>query len=86
MASLTALKVAHHGSVGAIHDPAWAEHVNGGARPFAVIAPYTPSPLPERVGLKQIRQYEPTLAITETSPAARKAAHAAGWQPCTPPR
>lgn len=86
LASLTALKVAHHGSVGAIHDPAWAAHVNGGARPFAVIAPYAPSPLPERVGLKQIRQYQPTLAITETSPATQKAAHAVGWQPCTPPR
>jgi Metallo-beta-lactamase superfamily len=79
--ALTVIKVAHHGSKGAVHAPAWSRHVQNNASPFAVIAPYSPVPLPKQSGLRAIHGFGPKLAITETTPKARDAAKKAGWQP-----
>jgi beta-lactamase superfamily II metal-dependent hydrolase len=81
--SLSVIKVAHHGSKGAVHGPTWDRHVRSNASPFAIIAPYTPVPLPQQSGLRAIHSFGPTLAITETTPRARDAAKKARWRQLT---
>jgi len=77
--SLAAIKVAHHGSDGAVCDTVWVEHRAGRSLPVGVIAPYTPSGLPREDGLTRLRAHCAQLAITTTSVTTRAAATAAGW-------
>ena len=53
------------------------------ASPFAIIAPYTPVPLPKQSGLRAMHPFGPRLAITETTPRARDAAMKVGWRSVT---
>lgn len=80
------VKVAHHGSKGAFHEPAWAEHTARGTSTFGVIAPYSrqKEKLPRSDGLAALRGVLPTLAITATTDETRQAAVTAGWRDVTP--
>ncbi len=79
--ALDVVKVSHHGSLGAIHDPSWREHRRGGAPSWGVIAPFRgqSEKLPRHDGLEKLRSFGPRLAITHTSADTRAAAVAAGW-------
>lgn len=81
---ITAIKVPHHGSDGAICDTVWQEHRMNGAAPVAVIAPYTPSGLPRADGLTRLRALCECLAICTTTPGIRSAARSAGWTDASP--
>lgn len=77
--ALSAIKVAHHGSEGAVHEGAWLAHRAHGATPVGLIAPFANTPLPREDGLTALRAHCTRLAITHTTPQARTAATAAGW-------
>lgn len=78
---LDVIKVAHHGSHGAVHPPAWREHCSGGSNPLAIVAPFNRgrNPPPTELGLRLIRQNCKRLAFTSTSTGVRDNARAAGW-------
>lgn len=79
---LDVVKVAHHGSHGAIYDPAWKLHVERPVRSLCgVIAPFRRQgeKLPRQDGLAKLRQFRPRLAITHTAADTRAVASAAGW-------
>lgn len=80
------VKVAHHGSQGAFHAPAWAEHTARRTPTIGVIAPYSRQveQLPRSDGLARLREVLPSLAITATTYETRRAAIAAGWKAVTP--
>lgn len=82
--SLSAIKVAHHGSEGAVSPDAWREHCASFATPVGVIAPYASTPLPRADGLAAIRARCTKIAITRTTPKTRADAVAAGWREITP--
>lgn len=81
---ITAIKVPHHGSLGAICPATWSDHCANGADPVAVIAPYTPSGLPRTDGLTALRTHCRHVAITTTTAGVRSAAGASGWTDSTP--
>lgn len=81
---IVAIKVPHHGSLGAICPATWSDHCANGADPVAVIAPYTPSGLPRTDGLTALRTHCRHVAITTTTPGIRSAAGASGWTDATP--
>lgn len=80
---LSAIKVAHHGSAGAVHAGAWQEHRAHGVTPIGVIAPYANTPLPREDGLTALREQCTKLAITRTTARARSDATTAGWHEVT---
>ena len=79
--ALDAVKIAHHGSCGAIHEQTWQEHIGGRSVPWGVIAPFRrqEEKLPRVDGLSKLREFAPRLAITHTAPDTRTAAASAGW-------
>lgn len=79
---LDAVKIAHHGSHGAICEPAWTLHRQGMASPIdGVIAPFTRhrKKLPAVDGLTALRGFGLRLAITHTTADTHTRATAAGW-------
>ena len=74
-----AVKVAHHGSIGAVHHPAWKLHAHADARTVALVAPFNRGHLlPDEATLKQIRDYVGRLALTSDHGTFERAERA-GW-------
>jgi len=72
------VKVAHHGSPGALHKDAWRRHA-ANRKTVAVLAPYSPTPLPHATVLTDLRQWVSHLGITAKGGASAADPVAAGW-------
>lgn len=75
------IKVAHHGSIGAFHRPAWDRHRRPDQSTIAAITPFDrgKQPLPRKEVLADIRSYAGQLGITADARGAFGAAEEAGW-------
>lgn len=81
------VKVAHHGSNGAFHPPAWELHRRGDGATFAALTPFnrcTP-PLPREEVLKALRPHVQRMGITEDARGVFALAATSGWAPQSPP-
>ena len=78
---LHVVKVAHHGSKGAFHAPAWDLHAR--ADGVAIVAPFNKgkTPPPHTHALRGIRRRFGQLALTAGGRGARGAATSARWAP-----
>jgi beta-lactamase superfamily II metal-dependent hydrolase len=72
------VKVAHHGSKGAFSPAAWQRHAKT-RRTTAILAPFSPSPLPSDSTLVDLRAHCARLGISAEGGAAFARARAAGW-------
>lgn len=75
-----AVKVAHHGSRGAFHEPVWDRHARPDGSTVAVLTPFKTT-LPTDSVLQSLTTRCERLGITKASPKATKDAAAAGWKP-----
>jgi hypothetical protein len=75
------IKVAHHGSNGAFHLPAWQIHRRSDGRTVAAITPFDRStpPLPREEVLTSLSAHAERLCITEDARGAFALAEKAGW-------
>lgn len=79
--SMDVVKVAHHGSSNAFHEPAWALHRDGRDDLLAMICPFNRSgELPVEPALKLIRKHATMLAISSPSAEVQRRVGSAGWQ------
>lgn len=72
------VKVAHHGSSGAFHSPAWQRHALG-TKTTAVICPFSSKSLPPQSTLGWLRGHCKSLGLTSDGGAAFARATSAGW-------
>ena len=72
------VKVAHHGSKGAFFPAAWQRHAKT-RRTTAILAPFSPSPLPSDPTLIDLRVHCAGLGISAAGGSAFARARAAGW-------
>lgn len=74
-----AVKVAHHGSIGALHHPAWELHGRGDSSTVLAVAPFHRGHLlPDGASLEQLRRYAGALGLTSDHGSFVRAANA-GW-------
>jgi hypothetical protein len=73
------VKVAHHGSRHSFDESVWKRHAPSGGV-VAMLAPYTPSDLPDAFVLRELRKYATTLAVSSVRPSDRQRVERAGWQ------
>ncbi|HSN98053.1 MAG TPA: MBL fold metallo-hydrolase [Candidatus Nanopelagicales bacterium] len=76
------IKVAHHGSNGAFHVPAWLRHQRADRSTIAAITPFDrgKQPLPRKEVLAGMRAYAGRLGITSDARGAFGVAEEAGWK------
>lgn len=87
ISDLTAVKVAHHGSLGAYLEEAWALHAPPTKRSeVVVIAPFDRglNPPPHGETLSALRQHARTLVLTEAGGAISTTCAFAGWTTMEP--
>ncbi|MFT3774832.1 MAG: hypothetical protein QM820_56510 [Minicystis sp.] len=79
--ALAAIKVSHHGSCGAFETIVWGHHSTGAAahEPVAMIAPYTPSGLPDEDALMGLRSHARAVLLTEGGTSATAKLERAGF-------
>jgi hypothetical protein len=79
--ALAAVKVAHHGSQGAFEPEAWQLHSDGAraGEPVALIAPFTPSSLPDEPTLAALRAHAPAILITRCGAVTHSRMAHVGW-------
>lgn len=79
---LAAVKVSHHGSYGAFETIMWRHHTTGAAdqEPVALIAPFTPSDLPDERALKALRPHARALLLTACGASAAAKLRRAGFR------
>jgi len=76
--SVAAVKVAHHGSVGAFHAPAWERHAKADGSTIAMMTPFQ-SKLPAPPVLRWLKEHTGRLAISHVAPEAERRARDGGW-------
>lgn len=76
------VKVAHHGSSGAFHDAAWQLHAKS-APTIGLVAPFSPSSLPDGATLSTLRSFCRELGATIDPGNLSARAIAAGWKTIT---
>lgn len=79
--SLAAVKVSHHGSNGAFDGTVWGHHsaAAAAAEPVAMIAPFTPSDLPDPRVLASLRPHARVILLTEGKASTATKLSGAGW-------
>lgn len=78
LTDVAAVKVPHHGSRGAFEPTVWALHA-AKARPIALIAPFSPSGLPDQATLTSLKPFARQLFVTAPHASLASFAASAGW-------
>lgn len=79
--ALAAVKVSHHGSQGAFEGVVWSHHSAAAAagEPVAMIAPFTPSDLPDPRVLAGLRPHARVILLTGGGATTTAKLSSAGW-------
>lgn len=72
------VKVAHHGSSGAFHEPAWQRHAKPEGGTVAVLTPFQ-SKLPQEQTLARLASFVGRVGISSQEGGAAARARRAGW-------
>lgn len=80
--NVAAVKVAHHGSYGAWEQTAWALHAKS-KRPHAIIAPFSPSALPDSQTLQDLAQHAYAVHLCSADAKLLERVSATGWNAST---
>lgn len=77
------VKIAHHGSSGALVEDAWTRHA-ASDKTIGVVATFSPTPLPDNAALRSFRRWVSRLGIATDAGDAFDRALAAGWVTADP--
>ncbi|WP_224361245.1 MBL fold metallo-hydrolase [Hyalangium versicolor] len=77
---LDLIKVAHHGSRHSFYPPAWDRHRKPDDSTLSVLAPFTPTPLPADLVLKELLSRSAQMGISACDAGLQKRVEAAGWK------
>jgi beta-lactamase superfamily II metal-dependent hydrolase len=77
--SVDLVKVAHHGSEGAFHAPAWELHAREGGDTMALVAPFSSRALPPTEVLRRLLAHVGRLGLSADGGGAFGRAEKVGW-------